>query len=69
MSNDFALGSARRDNHRSKAEVDMANYGLRFSALNYGTNKAIHNYPLYAVANRLQGEKKGLQDAFACLAA
>lgn len=41
-----------------------AAYGLRFSAFNYGIDKAIHNYPLYAVANPLLAANQHLKAAF-----
>lgn len=44
-----------------------SSFGLRFSALNYGVDKAIHNYPLYAIANPLQKTLPPLQAALAYL--
>ena len=44
-----------------------AHYGIRFSALNYGVDKAIANYPLYAVVSALQTENQPLQQALAYL--
>ena len=40
-----------------------ADYGIRFSALNYGIDKAIYNYPLYAVAGSLQSTSESLRFA------
>jgi len=44
-----------------------AHYGIRFSTLNYGIDKAIQNYPLYAVANLLQNSHESIRLSFAYL--
>lgn len=49
------------ESHRS------AQYGIRFSALNFGIDQAIHNYPLYPVANVLQSTNESLRLALAYL--
>jgi predicted AAA+ superfamily ATPase len=42
----------------------LATYSIRLSALNYGIDKAIHNYPLYAVAAIVQNSNPSLRHAF-----